>query len=131
MHPDDVITVINAMNTAYWSIENGNSIESNTSVKINLSSVSTSDLLNEAFKRGAIRQMEFWHSIPNEYMQAPQYEEHLIQRLVHDSLRSSADKLLADGVFNIGKKEQPELGEIHFSADYFICRHPITLKKSK
>jgi hypothetical protein len=98
--------------------------------KLDLSSVSTSDLLNEAFKRGAIKQMSVSHTTYTQYLESKDYEDHLVQGIIKDALLCKTSDLANAGVFNIGRKDRSHEGFVDYSVDYFICVHPIKLKKS-
>ena len=100
-----------------------------------LRDVSTRDLLNEAFRRGAIKQLEMKHVVSKHMVDefGDDYMKHLQHKLRHDALVSRVDDLEKAGVFNVGKREGGDhpFDEVEFSVDYFICKHPLTLKKEE
>jgi hypothetical protein len=97
--------------------------------------VSTSDLLNEAFRRGAIKQLTMKRAVSkyqiDEY--GDDFMKHVHTKLRYDALASSADELEKAGVFNVGKREGGlhPYDDVEFSIDYFICKHPLTLKREE
>ena len=100
-----------------------------------LQDVSTRDLLNEAFRRGAIKQLEMKHAVSKHMVDeyGDDYMKHLQHKLRQDALVSRVDDLEEAGVFNVGKREggPHSFDEVEFSVDYFICKHPLTLKKEE
>ena len=106
-----------------------------TNSKPDLRDVSTRDLLNEAFRRGAIKQLEMKHAVSKHMVDeyGDDYMKHLQHKLRQDALVSRVDDLEKAGVFNVGKREggHSPFDEVEFSVDYFICKHPLTLKKEE
>ena len=106
-----------------------------TKSKPDLRDVSTRDLLNEAFRRGAIKQLEMKHVVSKHMIDeyGADYMKHLHTKLRQDALASRVDDLEKAGVFNVGKRESGHnpYDEVEFSVDYFICKHPLTLKKEE
>lgn len=104
-------------------------------VDIDLSQVPTRDLLNEAFRRGAIKQLEMKHVVSKHMVEeyGDDFMKHLHHKLRHDALASRVNDLEKEGVFNVGKREggMHPYDEVEFSVDYFICKHPLTLKKEE
>lgn len=106
-----------------------------THSKPDLRDVSTRDLLNEAFRRGAIKQVEMKHVVSK--FQLDEYGDDFIKHVHHkirqDALASRVEDLEKAGVFNVGKREggTHPYDEVEFSVDYFICKHPLTLKKEE
>ena len=105
------------------------------SSKPDLRDVSTRDLLNEAFRRGAIKQLELKQVVSKHMVDdyGEDYMKHLHTKLRQDALVSRVDELEKAGVFNVGKREggNHPLDDVEFSIDYFICKHPLTLKKEE
>jgi hypothetical protein len=106
-----------------------------TKSKPDLRDVSTRDLLNEAFRRGAIKQLEMKHVVSKHMVEeyGEDYMKHLHHKIRQDALASRVDDLEKAGVFNVGKREggHHPFDEVEFSVDYFICKHPLTLKKEE
>jgi len=126
-----IVDVVNS-----WTTANPTYIStSSTPSKPDLRDVSTSDLLNEAFRRGAIKQLEMKHVVSKHMIDdyGDDYMKHLHHKLRQDALASRVYELDKAGVFNIGKREAGKhpYAEVEFSVDYFICRHPLTLKKEE
>lgn len=106
-----------------------------TKSKPDLRDVSTRDLLNEAFRRGAIKQLEMKHVVSKHMVEeyGDDFMKHLHHKLRQDALASRVDDLEKAGVFNVGKREggHHPYDDVEFSVDYFICKHPLTLKKEE
>ena len=99
-----------------------------------LRDVSTRDLLNEAFKRGAIKQMNVKRMVASEMAKDSDYVEYLQKSIRQDALAGAVDELEKYGIFNVGKKENVSSRpweDVEYSVDYFICKHPLTLKKEE
>lgn len=103
-------------------------IVTSTSSNPDLTTISTRDLLNEAFRRGAIEQMNFRLSVPDYMMDDNEYVEHMNRKILVSSLTDACDELKNAGVFNIGKRPDYDNASVEMSVDYFICVHPLTLK---
>ena len=102
--------------------------------KADLRDVSTRDLLNEAFRRGAIKQMSMKRSVSTQMESDANYIKHVNKSIRQDALAGAADELEKYGVFNIGKTETPSYNpgcDAEYSVDYFICKHPLTIKKEE
>jgi hypothetical protein len=103
--------------------------------KPDLRDVSTRDLLNEAFRRGAIKQLEMKHVVSKHQLKeyGDDFIKHLHHKLRRDALTSRVDDLEKAGVFHAGKREggNHPYDDVEFSVDYFICKHPLTLKKEE
>lgn len=103
-------------------------------IKPDLRDVSTRDLLNEAFRRGAIKQMNVKRMVASEMIKDPNYVEHMQRSIRQDALAGAVDDLEKYGVFNVGKSENVSSHpweDVEYSVDYFICKHPLTLKKEE
>ena len=102
--------------------------------KADLRDVSTRDLLNEAFRRGAIKQMSAKRSASTEMATDANYIKHVNTSIRQDALAGAVDELEKYGVFNVGKTENPPHqpgGVVEYSVDYFICKHPLTIQKEE
>lgn len=127
-----IVDVVNSWNVGEPGyITNGTITHS----KPDFRDVSTRDLLNEAFRRGAIKQLEMKHVVSKHIIDeyGDDFMEHLHIKLRQDALASRVAELEKAGVFNVGKHEvglRP-YDEVEFSVDYFICKHPLTLKKEE
>ena len=128
-----IVDVVQGWTTANPSVGITNSTI--TKSKPDLRDVSTRDLLNEAFRRGAIKQLEMKHVVSKHMVEeyGEDYMKHLHHKLRQDALVYRVDDLEKAGVFNVGKREggHHPFDEVEFSVDYFICKHPLTLKKEE
>ena len=127
-------SIVDVINT--WQTSNpGATIASKAAKsKPDLHDVSTSDLLNEAFRRGAIKQMSMKRAVAGEMSKDPDYVEYLQRSIRQDALVGHMDDLEKHGVFNVGKntfESQCPWEEVEYTVDYFICKHPLTLKKDE
>ena len=91
--------------------------------KMDLSDVSTRDLLNEVFRRGAIKQIKRSGTV-EPHNETEDYIQHFSKALVHDSVTKALPKLKDMGVFNV------EFSNGVVTSDFFICLHPLTLKEN-
>ena len=96
-----------------------------------LVNVTTRDLMNEVYRRGAIRQISQTLDVHRETLlpfSNSNYESHIIASLVKDALLESIPEFENQGVMNISKVVDPDTQITTFGADFFICKHPKTLK---
>lgn len=127
-------SIVDAVNS--WTTANPTHITNGTIThsKPDLRDVSTSDLLNEAFKRGAIEQFSYKSRVAKFQLEEnlADFLEYFTKKFRHDALAASVDSIEKLGAFNIGRKDgqgSPGLEEVEFTIDYFVCKHPLTLKK--
>lgn len=127
-----IVDVVNSWNVGAPDYITNGAI---TRSKPDLRDVSTSDLLNEAFRRGAIKQLTMKHAVAKFQIEeyGDDFMKHFHTKLRQDALASRADDLEKAGVFNVGKREDGShpYDAVEFSVDYFICKHPLTLKKEE
>lgn len=128
MNPDEIQPIIDEIVGKSWTYGNTVGEPMITKKSPDLRDVSTRDLLNEAFRRGAIKQMSYSQDTPKEYLEDSKFSEHMNRAIMKDSLLQAADELYQNGVFNLGMKTDDERGMVTFTSDYFICIHPLTLK---
>lgn len=127
-------SIVDVINT--WQTSNPSAITATQVArsKPDLRDVSTRDLLNEAFRRGAIKQIDVKRMVASEMVRDPDYVKHLQKSIRQDALAGAVDELEQYGVFNIGKKENVSSHpwqDVEYSVDYFVCKHPLTLKKEE
>lgn len=127
MNNDDIMAVLDAVTSnERVAVDYKNSTV--TAAKPDLSGCSTRDLLNECFRRGAIKQMEYKVHIPQLHLHDKEYVEHFRQCFLRNAFIDQIDKLSGYGVFNIGQVDDKINETVRFSCDYFICKHPLTIK---
>ena len=98
----------------------------NTIPSQDLSAVSTKDLMNEVYKRGAIQHLKYNKVICDEFMGDPDYVDHVKHGIRHDALTSNILHMHNLGVFNYGKGTSTT-ANISYAVDFFVCKHPLTL----
>lgn len=98
---------------------------------MDLSSVSTRDLLNECYRRRAIERFTYKSSVDMYFLkQEPQARDHMIKELV----RGMWDCMLRDEKFSrdaIDIKEQVNNAQCRteFTGEIYICKHPTKVRK--
>lgn len=127
MNNDDMTAILNAIASHEWVPTNYKD-SAVTGVKPDLSGCSTRDLLNECFRRGAIKQMGYKIDIPQLHLQDKEYVDHFQQLFLRNAVIDQIDKLSEYGVFNIGQVDDKINETVRFSCDYFICKHPLAIK---
>jgi len=94
-----------------------------------LVNVTTRDLMNEVYRRGAIRQMSYVIEVDHESLSlSPNYETQVKTSLVKDAFLNSVLEFEEQGVLNLSKASDPDTFITTFGVDFFICKHPKTLK---
>ena len=130
-----LVTVDDYAVDQYSSISSNSITATASRVDIDLSLVPTSDLLNEAFRRGAIKHVDMKQAISKFQVEGigGDFMKHFNRKMRLDALASRVDDLEKAGVFNVGKREggNHPYDEVQFSVDYFVCKHPLTLKKEE
>lgn len=100
-------------------------------LKNKLSSYTTSELLNEVYKRGAIVQSKHTRFLDKTILEDSHYYNQVLESLKHDALIMAKHNMDNFGVFNLGKKDLFHQNTVEMSIDYFICKHPLALKASE
>jgi hypothetical protein len=94
-----------------------------------LANVTTRDLMNEVYRRGAIRQISRTVDVDHEMLAvSPNYETQMKISLMKDALLESIPEFENQGVLNMSKVKYPDTHITTFGVDFFICKHPRTLK---
>lgn len=78
--------------------------------------------------------MSFRRMVASEMIKDLDYVEYMQRSIRQDALVDSTDELERHGVFNVGKTENASSRpweDVEYSVDYFICKHPLTLKKEE
>lgn len=145
MEPEDKELIRHIMNRYKWnsyddqidvqSMSGGQSYKVMTTASgyrhMDLSSVSTRDLLNECYRRRAIERFTYKSSADMYFLkQEPQARDHMIKELV----RGMWDCMLRDEKFSrdaIDIKEQVNnpLMQTEFTGEIYICKHPTKVRK--
>jgi hypothetical protein len=98
---------------------------------MDLSSVSTRDLLNECYRRRAIERFTYKSSADMYFLkQEPKAREHVVEELI----RGMWDCMLRNEKFAndaIHVKEEPNNPQIRteFTGEIYICKHPTKVRK--
>lgn len=93
-----------------------------------LSHISTKDLLNEAYKRGAILRLQAKKAYSSVYFQNDDFLSYVNKDLRTNSLLSGVDMIVEEGILHISKQQDRLRDEVVYNTDIFICKHPLTLK---
>lgn len=145
MEPEDQELIRNIMNHYKWnsyddtidvqSMSSGQSYKVMTTQSgyrhMDLSSVSTRDLLNECYRRRAIEKFSYKVDADMYFLrQEPQARDHMIKELV----RGMWGCMLRDEKFSrdaIDIKEQVNNPQIRteFTGEIYICKHPTKVRK--
>lgn len=96
-----------------------------------LKGIPTEVLLNEAFRRGAIKHFHANRVVSNLMLHDELYYSQVIHSLRQDCLSINRDVMEESGVFNLGKKSDYQTDLVTLSCDFFVCKHPKILKESQ
>ncbi len=135
MEPEDTFTVKLPLTQGYWISNSGDlgyvSQSTITANKLDLSTISTRDLLNECYRRRAIEKFDASIAVDKYFLDSePASRAHLKQDLI-TSLISS---MLKNGKFTeqaIAVKESEDFAYMRkiFESEIYICKHPTQVKK--
>ena len=125
--PDDFYKVVS------WSDNSG--VRHNSYIlpngQLDLSSVSTRDLLNECYRRRAIEKFSFTDNIDQDYMMhnpdAKKYITHDLMKCLWTSICDN-QKFLQDA---LTIKEETDLSyrTIRLTGEMYVCKHPTKVRK--
>ncbi len=98
---------------------------------IDLSSVSTRDLLNECYRRRAIEKFDYKQSVDIDYVKMhPEAREHVISAALRGVVQSVLEnkKFANDAIVLNESVDRAQRLEI-FTGEVYICKHPTKVKK--
>lgn len=107
-----------------------------TSVKSkDLSQFSTRELLNEAYRRGAIRPFAQRFRVANHLARddadSAEYMKHVHQSVIRDLLIGNVDKFEKYGAIDMKMQNfQHTMEDSFVEAEIYICKHPKIIKKA-
>lgn len=98
---------------------------------IDLSSVSTRDLLNECYRRRAIEKFDYSQIIDTDYATMyPDAREHAIKEVLRGVVQSVLhNKKFADDAITLDEKVDRSNRQHIFTGEVYICKHPTKVKK--
>ena len=132
MEPDDYETVQRVLgsNQTYTYSTAASSVKSK-----DLSQFSTRELLNEAYRRGAIRPFSQRFRVApymfKDEAESSEYMKHVHQTVVRDLLIGNADTFQKYGAIDMTTKDFTVTHqESVIEAEIYICKHPKIIKKA-